>query len=158
MKLWIACLCCLVPVLASAQAPTGYTLAVFPPGTAAPAGSSVLPVATAPTPVFPPISWLALAMTCGQPAVPTTSTPLPVTPTLSVHVNFTDPNAGTQDCTFDLSPQLQPQVSKLTPGLIYPVGVQAVNATGASDWDLSSDPFQRPVLPPAVPIGLVLTR
>jgi hypothetical protein len=141
-----------------AQPPTGYTLAVFPPNTTAPAGSSVLPAATAPTPVVS-LTWTAAQMTCAQPSVPGSSTPLPVcSGSLTETVVLNDPANAGQTCQFSLTALLQPQCAKLTPGLIYPVGVQATNSAGASDWDLSSDPFQRPVLPPAVPTGLVLTR
>src|SRR5260370_19157971 len=167
--LWVLAMVGAWTVTSEAQTPaTGYVLATFPAGTVANPGCSPAPCLSAPQ-APPPLftfGWQKTTMTCGvpKPAGPTPTTPfLLVTGLATAVVNFSDPAAPTTAiCTKDVLAQLTPNIPTLQTGVLYPVGVQATapgtDASGnpvtlLSDWDLSANPFLRPVAPPAEPIG-----
>ena len=138
--------------------PVSLNLVILPIGTTAPSGQ--IPASALPVPVVGPLTIPFATVLSNQvpptgwppPGLPGSSTPIVFLASLSqVLLTFDDPSNAGKVCQVDVLPLLTPHVAALTPQALYPGAVQAVDQFGqGSAWELTSNPFVQPGLPPAV--------
>jgi len=123
------------PAAAQVEPTVSYSLGIF--------ASTVTDPNVGP-PVAAPVVYPVAQVTCGQPKIVP-----PVTISNPTEARFDDPSNATLDCRFTIAPQ----VTALPIGTAYRAASRANGATVTSAWSTLSNPFDRALTPPPVPVN-----